>query len=125
MFYRQKILISNLTRPKNEISLNSNLRREVFLIFKESINNIVKHSEATEVEIEFKINAQDLFLTIKDNGRGFELENFAENSSANLFADYVGGNGLLSMKRRAAELGGEFEIQSEKGNGTIINLRLP
>jgi signal transduction histidine kinase len=111
--------------PENieNISLNTNLRREVFLIFKESINNIVKHSEASEVEIEFKIDVQTLFLTVKDNGKGFDFEN--SDSSANLYADYKGGNGLLSMKRRAEEMNGEFEIASEKGKGTIVNLRLP
>jgi signal transduction histidine kinase/ligand-binding sensor domain-containing protein len=110
---------------EKEILLNSNLRREVFLIFKEAINNIIKHSEATEVQIDFEISENNLSLKIADNGIGFENEKISENSSANLFADYKGGNGLLSIKRRANELGGNLEIISEIKKGTQIKLNLP
>ncbi|MBS1795445.1 MAG: ATP-binding protein [Acidobacteria bacterium] len=108
-----------------EIPLNSNLRREVFLIFKEAVNNIVRHSGATRVDIEFSLSENGLALTIEDDGRGFDPEKFRENSTASLFADYRGGNGLLSMRRRAAELGGEFEISSAAGRGSVVQLRLP
>lgn len=108
-----------------DISLSSNLRREVFLIFKESINNIVKHSRATEVEIEFTIADKYLTLVIKDNGRGFNAQNLFAHSSENLFADYRGGNGLSSMRKRASEMGGEFEIYSAHEKGTRIKLHLP
>ena len=108
-----------------EFPLNSNLRREVFLIFKESVNNIVKHSHATQVEIEMRLDQRELFLVVRDNGRGFKNDPDMGDSSANLFADYRGGNGLASMKRRAAEMGGEFEITSAPGAGTEIKLRLP
>lgn len=105
--------------------LNSNLRREVFLIFKESLNNIVKHSGADQVDIRFDIDARELRLTVTDNGAGFDAESAEHDESANLYADYQGGNGLPSMKRRAAEMGGEFRISSEKGRGTKVELRLP
>jgi len=109
----------------DDFPLDSNLRREVFLIFKESVNNIVKHANAAEVEIELTINKRNLFLTVKDNGKGFKLQPRKETPSANLFANYKGGNGLANLKRRATEMGGEFEISSEIGKGTTINLRLP
>ena len=114
----------NAPEDETEISLGSALRRELFLIFKESINNIVKHSGATEVMIDFVFSEPEVFLTVRDNGRGFDLAKFTENATASLFADYRGGNGLLSMKRRAAELGGELEISSPPG-GTTVKLRLP
>jgi signal transduction histidine kinase len=105
--------------------LDSNLRREVFLIFKESVNNIVKHADATAVEIDLKIDRNNLFLSVKDNGKGFRLQAAQETPMASLFANYKGGNGLASLKRRATEMGGEFAIASEIGKGTTLNLRLP
>ncbi|MBS1795446.1 MAG: ATP-binding protein [Acidobacteria bacterium] len=108
-----------------EIPLNSNLRREVFLIFKEAVNNIVRHSGARQVEIRFEIDDRELRLTVRDNGRGFAPETNGTDPAANLFADYRGGNGLLNMRRRAAELGGELRIASEQGRGTTVFLRLP
>jgi signal transduction histidine kinase len=109
----------------DDFPLDSNLRREVFLIFKESVNNIVKHANAAEVEIDLRIDNRNLFLTVKDNGKGFMLQPGDETPSANLFANYRGGNGLTNLKRRATEMGGEFDIASEIGVGTTINLRLP
>ncbi|HSQ23838.1 MAG TPA: two-component regulator propeller domain-containing protein, partial [Pyrinomonadaceae bacterium] len=74
-----------------DLPLGANLRREVFLIFKESINNIVKHSGATEAEVEFRFNRDQLFLRVSDNGQGFDL---AEESE---------GHGLASMQNRAKD----------------------
>ncbi|HEX8734709.1 MAG TPA: two-component regulator propeller domain-containing protein, partial [Pyrinomonadaceae bacterium] len=57
-----------------EITLNTNVRREVFLIFKESINNILKHSKATQVSIKLEIFEAYLKLEISDDGGGFKSE---------------------------------------------------
>ena len=96
-----------------DLPLGANLRREVFLIFKESINNIVKHSGATEAEVEFSFNSNQLFLRVSDNGKGFDL---AEESE---------GHGLVSMQARAKEMGGTCEMQSTVGNGTTLSLQVP
>ena len=69
----------------SDFPLGANLRREVFLIFKESVNNIVKHSGATEAQIDFSVNQDELFLRVNDNGRGFDT---AEESD---------GHGLVSI----------------------------
>jgi signal transduction histidine kinase/ligand-binding sensor domain-containing protein len=103
-----------------EIIVNTNLRREVFLLFKESINNIVKHSGARHVEIEMKIAGGFLNLKIADDGQGFMMPT----NGAEFSGDY-GGNGILSMKKRAAEMNGKVEFISEKGRGTIVDLSLP
>jgi signal transduction histidine kinase len=107
------------------LSLGANVRREVFLIFKESINNIVKHSHATMVEISFEVAGRNLCLRVSDNGDGFEVPPPGVVSGANLFADKPGGNGLLSIRRRALELGGELSISSGPGQGTVSTLTLP
>lgn len=104
-----------------EIPLGANARREVFLIFKESLTNIIKHAGASQVRIEFALSKEFLSLKISDNGEGFETENM----SAALFAGQKGGHGIFSMKKRAAEMNGRFEIKSEAGHGTTITFQLP
>jgi PAS domain S-box-containing protein len=96
-----------------DLPLGANLRREVFLIFKESINNIVKHSGATEAEVEFRFDLDQLFLRVSDNGRGFDVSDESE------------GHGLVSMRERAKEMGAQFEIQSGTGKGTMVILTVP
>ena len=96
-----------------DLSMGANLRRELFLIFKESINNIVKHSGATEAEVEFRFDRDQLFLRVSDNGKGFDLAVESE------------GHGLVSMKGRAKEMGGILEMQSNEGKGTVVSLAVP
>ena len=96
-----------------DLPLGANLRREVFLIFKECVNNIVKHSGATEADVDFRIDARQLFLRVEDNGQGFEVAAERE------------GHGLTSMQARAREMGGRFEITSNHGEGTVVTLAVP
>ena len=104
------------------VPVGANVRREVFLIFKESINNIVRHSACTKADIEFRIEGEWLTLALGDNGRGF-VQNFPTSSDNRSRAR--GGNGLANMRRRAREMGGEFEVVSGDGTGTIVTLRIP
>jgi signal transduction histidine kinase len=104
-----------------EIPLGANARREVFLIFKESLTNIAKHAGATLVKIDFDISQDDLRLSISDNGHGFDLER----SGPALAAWEKGGHGIFSMKKRAAELNGTLDIKSAVGGGTTIAVKLP
>src|SRR5262249_6958490 len=97
--------------------LGIELRREVFLIFKESVNNAVRHAECSEVAGEFQLEHDWLRLTLRDNGRGFDPQNISNDSG--------GGNGLASMRRRAMNLGGELQVSSTPGRGTTIVLRAP
>ena len=103
--------------------LGANLRREIFLIFKESVNNIVKHARAASVEINFSAVNNYLNLTISDDGKGFE----PRDKSADEYDWRAGrgGNGLPGMKRRAADLGGDFSVESAHGAGTKIMLIVP
>ncbi len=93
--------------------LNLQQRKEIYMIFKEAINNIVKYSEATEVNIGFQQNESRLKMTITDNGKGFDTS--LPNS----------GNGLKNMNSRSAEMGASITIDSIKGTGTSISLELP
>ncbi|MEZ5428846.1 MAG: two-component regulator propeller domain-containing protein [Pyrinomonadaceae bacterium] len=105
--------------------VNSNVRREVFLIFKESINNVVKHSGAKKVGVEIGISDDlDLRLEISDDGRGFAPD-AAEIPAAVEDPGDFGGNGLPSIKKRAAEMNGRIEVISEPGRGTTVILIQP
>jgi signal transduction histidine kinase len=107
-----------------DTALGANVRREVFLIFKESVNNVLKHSDCSEVVLDLSITNGWLALGITDNGKGFNPQ-FVKADTGYLSSQLRGGNGLASMRRRARELGGQFEIITSKGRGTTVSLRLP
>lgn len=96
-----------------DIKVGANVRRELFLIFKEAINNIARHSGCTEVEIEFYFDGDNLVLTLSDNGKGFNVE---EKSV---------GHGVVSMRERTRSLGGESEISSDAERGTRLRFAIP
>lgn len=93
--------------------LEADVRRQVFLIFKESVHNIVRHSRCKRVEINLKMEKHWIILTMADDGRGFDTAQVSD------------GHGLMSMQRRARELGAVLEIKSHPNSGTSICLRAP
>jgi len=95
---------------KREIS--GDKRRNVFLCVKETINNIVKHSNATVAEINISCNEEKLTIYFHDNGKGIDLDNVRQFS-----------NGLKSLNSRMNKIGGSFHI--EKNQGTVTILELP
>lgn len=107
------------TDEKN-IRLGADLRREVYLIFKESINNLAKHSHCTEADVLFQIDKDWLSIRISDNGRGFDVERKLNGEHSGL-----GGHGLLGLQRRALNLAGTYEVQSAPGAGTTVTLKVP
>ena len=98
---------------ERDVRMGANIRRELFLIFKEAVNNVVRHSGCSQAELEFRVEPEVLLLTIGDNGRGFDV------SGAN------GGHGLLSMRERTEALGGQVELLSRPGQGTLLAFTIP
>ncbi|MBX3240373.1 MAG: hypothetical protein KIT80_02015 [Chitinophagaceae bacterium] len=94
----------------NDIKLVMTKRKNFYLFYKEAINNIAKYSEAKNVWIKMHIVDNRFYLSVKDDGKGFNLNNKTE------------GNGLASMKKRAFELNGTFTIHSAPGEGTEVKL---
>jgi ligand-binding sensor domain-containing protein/two-component sensor histidine kinase len=94
------------------IQLPMDIRRNVYLIAKESINNLIKYSDCQLAEIEFKEHNSNLVMIVQDNGRGFDTS--------------ISGtrNGLKNMKRRADQIRAEIEISSGLGKGTRISLQV-
>jgi signal transduction histidine kinase len=83
-------------------------RRNIILMFKEILHNIMKHARSTSVLIRFERKPNSFVLTVKDDGVGFGQ------------GDRESGNGLLSLQRRAEEIGAELKIHSVKGEGTEV-----
>lgn len=99
--------------PEQDLALGADLRREVFLIFKESVHNIVRHSACTEADIDFQVEGGWLVLSMSDNGKGLDVSQSSH------------GHGVHSMRQRAKNLGGTLEITSQDGQGTAVVLRAP
>ncbi|MFC1765385.1 PAS domain S-box protein [Planctomycetota bacterium] len=84
---------------------------------RELIINIIKHAQATEVTVDIKTQSNNIAVSVKDNGIGFDI-NRVEMSKA-------GGFGLFNIRERLQYVGGRFEIQSSPGQGTCITLMCP
>jgi signal transduction histidine kinase len=103
----------NAPAPGLDLKLGADIRRQVFLMFKETINNLVRHSKCTQASIDLRIEGTSLALTVTDNGKGFEPDQVNE------------GNGLISLHRRARSLGGETVVLSRKGEGATVMIKVP
>jgi signal transduction histidine kinase len=93
--------------------LSAEVRRQFLLIAKEAVNNIARHSGATEARIDFGLHTRCLKLRVSDNGRGFD------GAACQL------GNGLANIRRRATWLGGSAELHASPGEGTVITVIAP
>lgn len=94
--------------------LSFNTKRHLFLVFKEAINNIVKHAEARQVIVDLKVIEGACHLFLSDNGKGFDLQNVNNRS-----------NGLKNFEKRMVEIGGTMTIESAIGKGTRLIFVLP
>lgn len=104
-----------------EWHLTSEMRHNVFLAFKESLHNAVKHAAASEVLIRLAVKEKSFELSIEDNGRGFAADEKAKDIPT-VPGRTASGNGLENMKRRLASIGGSCSIQSAPGGGTNVFL---
>ncbi len=93
--------------------LTPDLRRHLMLFFKEAVTNIAHHAAASEVDLAIATAGGELRLSIRDNGCGFDTKL------------PTGGQGLRSLRYRAAEMRGELHIESAEARGTRIELRMP
>lgn len=97
-----------------ECHMSATFRRNLLLVLKEAVHNILKHSGATEARVQLLIQGPSLVLRIQDNGHGFEVSNVSGR-----------GNGLGNMQRRVHDLNGEWHLESVLGHGTTLEVRLP
>jgi ligand-binding sensor domain-containing protein/two-component sensor histidine kinase len=92
------------------------VRHNVFLAFKEAVNNVVKHAHASEAWIRLRLSPENFILEIEDNGRGL--------SDVNSKAAQM-RNGLRNMRKRMEDIRGEFSIAPGANGGTIVRLTVP
>jgi signal transduction histidine kinase/ligand-binding sensor domain-containing protein len=103
-------IIFRLELPDSDgdVRVSATFRRELFLIFKEAVNNVVRHSGCTTAEIEFRMDGQGVILQLTDNGHGFDVQ-----SKSN-------GHGLMSMRSRIESFSGKVEITSGNDGTTLL-----
>lgn len=95
-----------------DISLSMTQRRDLYLIFKEAINNLTKYSKANNAEVRVVAKENRIELLVKDNGKGFDRKSIQS------------GNGLQNMEQRAKAIGADIDIFSKPGEGTTIKMEM-
>ena len=95
------------------LKLSMPQRKNLYLIFKEALNNAAKYSGTEKISVSIKEENKKLLFTLKDFGKGFDASSIKK------------GNGLDNMQNRAKELNGELNIASAIGEGTTILLTMP
>jgi signal transduction histidine kinase len=101
--------------PPKLRTLTERQRHSLIQIVREGLSNVARHAQATQVEIKVREVENNLLLTVKDNGHGFDTAKFREPSSF----------GLHNMHQRAIQLGGLLTIESEEGQGTQLTVKIP
>ena len=110
----------NGAAPPPGLKLTLNSRRQIFLIYKECMHNVVKHSGCGSAFIAFEVGDREAVMTVADDGKGMEGGNGASPSTARR-----PGNGLSNMRRRAQSLGGSAEFGTRPGGGCQVTVRVP
>lgn len=109
-----KLKISIEAKGLNE-RLENNMETVLYRVIQESVNNVIKHAQATELDIVLLCDAEEITVSIEDNGKGFDVKdkiNFT-------------GIGLKNMASRIEFLKGSFEVSSSQGKGTLVAIHIP
>jgi signal transduction histidine kinase/ligand-binding sensor domain-containing protein len=97
--------------------VDAELRYNLFLALKETLNNVVKHAQASEVWLRARFEDERLSLIVEDNGRGVDAEPLRESGDR-----LSSGRGMSNLEKRLATVGGTCQVQSAPGQGTRIEL---
>jgi len=111
-------ILTVLTGDDQIYPLNENVRYLSFRSIRELLMNIVKHAQATKINVNIEKNNENLVVTITDNGIGFIYEPTLLKLKSKSF-------GLFSIQERMSDIGGSIDIDSNIGNGTRVKLKIP
>jgi PAS domain S-box-containing protein len=114
-FEKRSGVQTHFNYPEEERQLPGPVKTNLYRIFQESLTNVARHAQASEVTVNLAQQDGQITLTIKDNGQGFDQHLAGKKRTL----------GILGMKERAAMMGGTYEIQSEPGIGTNISVVIP
>jgi two-component system sensor histidine kinase DegS len=112
-----KVKINHNTEEKGILPV---INLTLFRIINEACCNVIKHAKATTIEININYHENEITVSIKDNGIGFDLENRHNN-----VAEQSSSFGLSIMKERISLLSGTLKIHSENGKGTKVSVSVP
>lgn len=106
-------LLLNSPRDIPHCLISAEVRHQLFLSFREALNNVIKHSGATEIHIDLSVADSQFQITILDNGCGFTIH-----------ATPGGGNGLENMRHRLDAIGGRLALSSQPGKGSKVSMTI-
>ncbi len=98
-----------------DVPIGQRIATSLFRIYQESLTNVARHANATEVLAKISLQDDELVLTISDNGKGFDVTSSGHKKTL----------GLLGMRERTVMIGGKYEIVSMPGKGTTITVMVP
>lgn len=125
LIFRMKEFASELLDPLNikykfiekgefaSLQLDAQKKRDIYMVFKESINNAAKYSLCKNVQVILQLTGQTLNMEIKDDGKGFDINKVKK------------GNGLRNMDERIQSMYGSLVYQTAEGSGTLIKIAVP
>lgn len=114
-FSRRADIPCHLHLPPDEFSLNPEMKTSLFRILQETLTNVARHAQATQVEVSLMMKDQTLILTVEDDGRGITGQEIADPRAL----------GLLGLRERVAQWGGECAIHGTPGRGTSVTVQIP
>lgn len=106
---------TNVTLTDEDFSLTQAQSTALFRIFQETLTNVARHADATDVDVKLDLDEQELLLYVKDNGRGITSDDLLSARSL----------GLLGMRERALAVGGDVDINGAPGKGTTVVVKIP
>jgi signal transduction histidine kinase len=107
--------IIDIDEPGDTLKLPMELRRDIYLVCKEAVNNALKYSVCTEIKLGIHLTNTRLTISVADNGKGFDIS-ILQNTKR---------NGITNMRHRMEKHKGSFEIRTEKEKGTFIHCEIP
>lgn len=113
---KQKSNLQFTLKFDDQLEMQETIEEHIFRIVQESLSNILRHANATEVYVEISKKSEEIFILIEDNGEGFDMTGTSGKKTS---------YGLKTMKERSEEIGGTFTVRSNVDEGTYIQIRIP
>jgi signal transduction histidine kinase len=105
----------NLNCLQDQLDLDKDQKTTFFRVFQESITNVVRHAEASQVDVSMNLKNGQLVMGIRDNGKGIQKDQIEGANSL----------GLIGIRERVRYWNGEVDFQGAPDKGTIVEIRIP